>query len=343
MTWKIVRTLAVASLTVSVLAAPPRSVPPDKNEVGAWVARLGDADFAKREEAERALLAIGETRPDEVLGALPEASPDPEIERRCDRLRRRIPWDMLRKKAEQTFPEALEPEAPEPVSPLFSVPDAPSLHRTVQELFADPCLESLSRLLETATRLDDEERISRTDPWAVYGMYLLSDLLPHGALDRKRPPPSPLLEKALPIAAEFLKYPEPRVRAGALTVLGAHQARLSPGIRKEIVSLLQDSESGVRAAAVRSLAIQSYYQRILPKERHRETLKALWPCGEDPAPEVRKAVFEVLPEFIAADVPGLSAEALAARVRKESDPAAQAAGVICLRSLELRRQEHRPR
>ena len=71
-------------------SSPLEGVPPSAEEIARLVTKLGDPEYKIREESKQRLLDWGVTQPERLLALLPDKHEDPEIQIRCEDLRKRI-------------------------------------------------------------------------------------------------------------------------------------------------------------------------------------------------------------------------------------------------------------
>ncbi len=148
--------LLTTVLVVSCAPAGPGAAPgpldtakaPPLLESEVLVRRLGDPAFGVREEAYRRLLDRAAEDPEAVLSALPVADPDPEVQYRVEELRRRVPWEPYRRRADLLAGQSADMKAA--VEMLFAELYRSGQFVPVDDWFSDNKALALQRALVIA-------------------------------------------------------------------------------------------------------------------------------------------------------------------------------------------------
>lgn len=260
---------AAAALGLGALAGEPQEGPPRsvREEVARLVPTLGDPVYEVREEAGRAIEALGRRSPLAALAAIPALHGDPEIAARCLQLREAL--------APLLTEEVLKRET-DPGLLMESIPILPEEMRyfalsRVEAMGGKDAAEALTRSLST---LQDPELLNRAVRAVVraQGRGSLSHVLPllkHSSRLVQRYAAQVLGDLKDPSAARhvagLLGSEDPEVRCAALMALGSIG---DPGPADEAARLLKDPEGNVRAFCVSAL-------RGMKARSHLKGVKAL--------------------------------------------------------------------
>ncbi len=248
---------------------------PAESDLVQVVAALGADSYEARQRAYRTLLERGGVAPDRVLAALPPRSADPEVRFRVEELRRRVPWQFCRVRAERLAGTDADMHAA--LEYLFhALYDGEGfLTENDFDPFAHrrPWSAERATLIAHAGFLEHREPVVRMDALAalehlretsvspqVVPLLTDSDTAPwwqaYGGETAVCSVAARALEalgdaSLLPRIEPLLTHEESAVRRAAVEALGGIA---SPLASSAVAACLEDEDAGVRAAAVRAFA-----------------------------------------------------------------------------------------